>query len=145
MQKDEGDRRELNKAFIRAYFKAYDSGDANALWSFLAPNHAYYPPGGSEPMDLTGRKHDEMFFFNAFSNIRTTVEDQIAEGDRVASRVKMYADHTGEYQSVPSTGTRTKFVFIDICRIEDGRIVEEWAEFDMGSILQQLRQKPPIA
>lgn len=96
-------------------------------------------------MDLTGRKHDEMFFFHAFSNVRTTVEDQIAEGDSVASRVKMYADHTGEYQSIPPTGARTKFVFIDISRIEEGRIVEEWAEFDMGSILRQLRQKPPIA
>lgn len=96
-------------------------------------------------MDSTGRKHDEMFFFYAFSNIRTTVEDQIAEGDRVASRVKMYADHTGEYQSIPSTGARTKFAFIDISRIEEGRIVEEWAEFDMGSILRQLRQKPHTA
>ena len=90
-------------------------------------------------MDLTGRKHDEMFFFDAFSNTRTTVEDQIAEGDRVASRVRMYADHTGEYQSIPPTGKRTKFVFIDICRIEKGRIVEEWTEFDMASILRQLR------
>ena len=96
-------------------------------------------------MDLTGRKHDERFFFRAFSNIHTTVEDQVAEGDRVASRVTMYADHTGEYQSILPTGARTKFVFIDICCIAEGRIVEEWTEFDMRSILQQLQQRRPTA
>jgi predicted ester cyclase len=139
LRKDEENQRERNRALMRAYFHAYDSGDRNAVWLFLDPKHTYYPPGGSEPMDLAGRMHDEMFFFRAFSNIRTTVEDQIAEGDKVASRVTMSADHTGEYQSIPPTGTRTKFVFIDISRICKGRIVEEWAEFDMGSILQQLR------
>ena len=141
---DEENRREQNKAIARAYFHAYDSGDKDAVWAFLDSKHTYYPPGGSEPMDLAGRKHDEMFFFRAFSNIRTTVEDQIAEGDRVACRVTMYADHIGEYQGIPPTGTRTKFVFIDISRIFEGRIVQEWAEFDMGSILQQLQHKPHI-
>jgi predicted ester cyclase len=138
-KENEENLEEENKVLIRAYFHAYDLGDVNAIWSFLDSQHKYYPPAGSEPMELAARKHDEMFFFRAFSNIRTTVEDQIAEGDRVASRVTMYADHTGEYQSIPPTGKRAKFVFIDICRISKGRIIDEWAEFDMGSILQQLR------
>lgn len=53
----------------------------------------------------------------------------------------MVADHTGEYQRIPPAGTRTKITFIDIARVESGKIVEEWTEFDMMSILQQLRKK----
>jgi predicted ester cyclase len=111
------------------------------VWKFLDAKHVYYPPGGSEPMDLEGRKRDELFFFEAFSNIHTTVNDQVAEADNVASRVTMLADHTGEYQKIPPTGNRVQFVFIDISRVVSGKIVEEWAEFDMMSILQQLKPK----
>lgn len=89
-------------------------------------------------MDLLARKKDEAFFFKAFSRIRTIVEDQIGEGDKVVSRVTMEADHTGEYQRIPPTGRRVTITFIDIARISSGKIVEEWTEFDMTSILQQL-------
>ncbi len=143
MREDEGGQLEANKILMRRYFRAYDSGDPKTVWSFLHPEHRYYPPGGSEAMDLAGRKRDETYFFTAFSNIHTTVEDMIAEKDDVASRVTMHADHTGKYQNIPATGARTKFVFIDISRLAEGRIIEEWAEFDMGSIVQQLQQEKP--
>jgi predicted ester cyclase len=51
--------------------------------------------------------------------------------------VTMVADHTGEYPRIPPTGTRTKITFIDIARVKSGKIVEEWTEFDMMSVLQQ--------
>jgi len=53
----------------------------------------------------------------------------------------MEADHTGEYHKIPPTGRRTRITFIDIARVASGRIVEEWTEFDMMSILQQLMPK----
>ena len=89
-------------------------------------------------MDFTQRKSDDAVFFKAFSNIHTTVEDQIAEGDKVASRVTMEVDHTGEYQKIPPTGRRIRISFIDIGRVASGMIIEEWTEFDMLSILRQL-------
>lgn len=134
------DEIERNKALIKAYFSAYDTGDPKAVWKFVDAHHVYHSPGGGEPMDAVGRKNDEVIFFKAFSRIRTIVEDQIAEGDKVVSRVTMEADHTGEYQGIPPTGNRTRFVFIDIARLESGTILEEWAEFDMMSILQQLKR-----
>jgi len=135
---DEG---EQNKALIQRYFSAYDTGDMNAVLRFVDANHVYHPPGGGEPLDFTARKGDEAVFFKAFSKIHTIIEDQIAEGDKVVSRVTMEADHTGEYQKIPPTGRRTRITFIDIARVASGRIVEEWSEFDMMSILQQLRPK----
>jgi predicted ester cyclase len=141
LHKGVDDETKQNKALIQRYFSAYDTGDMNAVLRFVDANHVYHPPGGGEPLDLTARKGDEAVFFKAFSKIHTIIEDQIAEGDKVVSRVTMEADHTGEYQKIPATGRRTRITFIDIARVASGRIVEEWSEFDMMSILQQLRPK----
>lgn len=81
----------------------------------------------------------EAFFFAAFSDIEVTVDDQIAEGDRVASRVSMRCTHSGEYQGIPPAGARVVITYLDIARVRDGKVVEEWAEFDLLGILRQLR------
>jgi ketosteroid isomerase-like protein len=49
LRKGADDEREQNKALIRRYFSAYDTGDANAVLGFVDPNHVYHPPGGGEP------------------------------------------------------------------------------------------------
>jgi predicted ester cyclase len=129
-----------NKALIRRYFSAYDTGDPDVVLKFVDAKHVYHPPGGGQPLDFTGRKEDEAVFFKAFSGIHTIVEDQIAEEDKVVSRVTMEADHTGEYQHIPPSARRARITFIHIARVASGKIVEEWTEFGMISILQQLRQ-----
>jgi predicted ester cyclase len=145
LRKEPDDRKEENKALIQRYFNAYQTGDMNAVLRFVGANHVYHPPGGGDPMDLAARRSDEAVFFKAFSKISTIIEDQIAEGDKVATRVTMEADHTGEYQKIPPTGRRTRITFIDIARVASGSIVEEWSEFDMMSILQQLRPKSGVS
>ena len=130
---------ETKKSLIRRYFRAYGAGGQNAVNEFLHPKHKYYPPGESDAMSLEERVRDESVFFKAFSNIRTTVQDQVAEGRKVVSRVKMVADHTGEYQNFAPTGRPVTFAFIDFSTISSGKIIEEWAEFDMMSVLGQLR------
>jgi predicted ester cyclase len=55
--------------------------------------------------------------------------------------VTMEVDHTGEYQKIPPSLRRVRISFIDIACIASGGIVEKWTEFDMMSILQQLRPK----
>jgi len=133
------DQRKKNKALIRRYFSAYDKGNIDAVFRFVDPRHVYHPPGGGEHLDLPGRKEDEAVFFRAFSGIHTTIQDQIAEEDKVVSRVTMETNHTGKYQKIPPTGRRARITFIDISPIRRGKIVEEWTEFDMMSILQQLK------
>jgi predicted ester cyclase len=94
-------------------------------------------------MNFDERKRDEMMFFSAFSNIQAVVEDQIAERDKVASRITMYCTHTGMYQGIPATGKRIAITHIDIALMKAGKIVEEWVEFDMTNILQQIRHSQP--
>jgi predicted ester cyclase len=128
---------ELNKTVVRRYFEAYDTGDINAVMQFIDPNHVHHP-GRGESLNFDARRLDDLVFFSAFSNIKTILEDQIAEGDKVASRVTMHCTHTGEYQGIPATGKRIAITFIDIALVKAGKIVEEWVEFDMMNILQQI-------
>jgi predicted ester cyclase len=130
---------ELNKAVVCRYFEAYGTGDIEAVMEFIDPHYVLHPGGGGEPMNSFMRKRDEQVFFKAFSNIEAIVEDQIAEGDKVASRITMYCTHTGEYQSVPATGKRITIPYIDITLIKAGKIVEEWVEYDTMNILRQIR------
>jgi predicted ester cyclase len=128
---------EPSKTVARRYFKAYETGDLDAVMEFITPNYVLHP-GGGEPLNFDERKRDETMFFSAFSSIQAVVEDQIAEGDKVVSRITMYCTHTGEYQGIPATGKRIAITYIDITLIKAGKIVEEWVEFDMMSILQQI-------
>jgi len=128
---------EPNKAVARRYFKAYETGDIEAVMEFIDPHYVLHP-GGGKPLNYDARKRDEMVFFSAFSDIQAVVEDQIAEGDKVVSRITMYCTHTGEYQGISATGKRIAITYIDIALIKAGKIVEEWVEFDMMNILHQI-------
>lgn len=67
-----------------------------------------------------------------------TVEDLIAEGDKVAARVTTRGTHTGELMGLPPTGRRVEWSGISMTRHADGRIAEQWGEFDALGLLQQL-------
>jgi steroid delta-isomerase-like uncharacterized protein len=133
----------INKRLALRYFEAYKTGDIEAVMRFLDPHHVLHPGAGGEPQSLDERKRDEMVFFAAFSNIDVIVEDQIAEGDKVVSRITMNCTHTSEYQGIPATGKQVKIPYIDIARIKAGKILEEWVEFDMMNILRQIRASKP--
>ena len=133
---------ETPKAVVRRYFEAYNTQRPDAVMAFVNRDHVYHPPGGGEPMDRRARQADEAPFFAAFTDIEAVVEDQIAEGDRVASLVTMRCTHTGPYGGLPPSGRRIAITFIDISSIRDGKILEEWDEFDMRSILRQLGAGP---
>jgi len=130
---------EVNKALARRYFKAYGTGDIDAVMEFTGPNYVLHPGGAAESMNSEERRRDETVFFSAFSNIQAIVEDQIAEGAKVANRITMHCMHTGEYQRIPASGKRITITYIDIVLVKSGKIVEEWVEFDLMSILRQIK------
>jgi predicted ester cyclase len=130
---------ENQKSVIRRYIKSYETGNLDNIKAFLHPSHVYYPPGGGKPMNLEERMDDEIFFFKAFSDIKTSIEDIIAEGDKVACRIAMHCTHAGEYHGIKATNKRIAISYTDITHLKDGRILKEWAEFDMMSIYNQLQ------
>jgi predicted ester cyclase len=128
-----------NRLLVKQYIKAYESGEQKNINAFLHPSYMYYPPGGGEPLALAARIRDEAFFFSAFSNIKIAVEDTVSEDDKVACRITMKCTYTGSYQGIAATNRRITINYMEIFQFKDGKIVGEWAEFDMFSILNQLK------
>ncbi len=132
---------ETPKTVVRRYFEAYNTQRPDAVMAFVHRDHVYHPPGVADPMDRQARQADEAPFFAAFSDIESVIEDQIAEGNRVATRVSMRCTHTGPYGGIAPTGRRITIPFIDISTVRDGKIFEEWAEFDTRGLLRQLEAR----
>ena len=75
---------------------------------------------------------------SAFTDLRLTVDDQIAEGDKVVTRWTMTGTHTGEFEGVASTGKQVTFTGIFIHRIEGGKLAERWTAASALGVQQQL-------
>jgi steroid delta-isomerase-like uncharacterized protein len=97
---------------------------------------------GDELHGPEGIKQYYTMLHTAFPDIHFTIEDQIAEGDRVVTRWTAQATHKGEYQGVPPTGKRFKLAGVDIDRIVNGKVVECWPIEDQLGLLQQLGVVP---
>jgi steroid delta-isomerase-like uncharacterized protein len=98
-------------------------------------NHALPPtlPPGRE-----GEKAFVGMFLAAFPDARITIEDILTDGDKVASRVQFSGSHTGDFMGLAPTGKPFSVVGMNIFRVRDGQIVENWSHFDMAGLMQQL-------
>jgi steroid delta-isomerase-like uncharacterized protein len=128
-----------NKAASRAVFEAFGSGDVDGLNDIVAADavdHDPYNPHASE--GLEGLKKSIAMYREAFPDLRMTVEDQIAEGDKVVTRWTATGTHEGELMGAAATGKSTTVTGIGIDRFEDGMIVEAWLNWDTLAMFQQL-------
>ena len=82
-------------------------------------------------------------FKEAFPDLNLTVEDSIASGDKVVHRWSMTGTNEGALMGIPPTGKQLTWTGITIVRMEDGMIVERWANVDILAILQQMGVVPP--
>ncbi|MCK9169502.1 MAG: ester cyclase [Treponema sp.] len=130
---------QLLETICRAYIASYETGQQDKIAAFLHPAHMYYPPGGGSPMTREERIDDEHFFFSAFTDIKAAVADIIIQDDKAAVRIIMTCTHTGEFHGVKATGRRITIPYMELIRFEGGLIKDEWAEFDMSTIITQLQ------
>jgi steroid delta-isomerase-like uncharacterized protein len=98
---------------------------------------------GMPPLDAQGHRYYAMAMQTAFPDLERTIEDLFAaEGDKVVLRWTARGTHEGDFNGLPPTGVTATSSGITIFRVEDGRIVEEWAESDMLGLLQQVGAIP---
>ncbi len=133
---------EENKALARRYLDAIDRQDLAALDQVLSPDYRYHLPGSPEPLDRERHRQFLTTFYAACPDLSHTVEDMIAEGDRVATRATDRGTQRGELMGIPPTGKQFTITGINIVRVAGGRIVEEWVVFDQLGMLQQLGIMP---
>jgi steroid delta-isomerase-like uncharacterized protein len=136
---------EQNKALVR---RSYESADKNDLKTFseqLAPDIAVHLPGMPGPLNREALIQMMNVMFSGLTQRQHVFEDQIAEGDKVATRLTLHAVHTGEFQGMPATGKQIVMAQTTIHRIWNGKIVEVWVSSDDVGMMQQLGLMPSQA
>ncbi len=116
----------------------FSQGDLAVADEILAPDLIHHTPEthveGSE-----GAKQFVLALRRAFPDLSATVEDQIAEGDKLVQRIRWSGTHEGEFFGVPPTGKRVTAELMEIHRFgSDGKITEHWSSMDQLGLLQQL-------
>ena len=134
---------ELNKAVIGRFVEEVQNGKDFAVYDEL--NDPEFVNLSSPPGIPPNREGGKIFlsaFLNAFPDSRFTIDDMIAEGDRVATKKTFTGTHTADFGEIPATGRRVTLQYVDIMRLRNGRIVEHWLSMDQLSFLQQLGVAP---
>jgi len=129
---------EENKALIRRFVAAADRLDFEEAERCLSPDVGVHMPGMPQPLDFATFFGFGQAWHSAFPDEQTTFEDQIAEGDKVVSRMTSRATHAGEFQGIEPTGKRITVTGIWIDRVAAGKIAERWGQVDMLGVMQQL-------
>jgi steroid delta-isomerase-like uncharacterized protein len=130
---------EENKAIARRFFDLVNDRNLDGLTEIIAPDAVDHDP--QNPLPGTGPEVAQQVmagYIQAFPDLRITVDDQIAEGDRVATRWTGTGTHQGDLMGIPGSGKHSTVTGISIDRIENGKIVESWTNWDTLGMLQQL-------
>lgn len=132
-----------NKELSRRFTELFSTGDEALADEVLAPDVVFHGTTGDGEL----RGIDEMKAFvaqyrRAFPDARSTVEDQLADGDKVVTRWRARGTHRGELGPMPATGREFEMDGVTIERIADGRIAEVWVARDELGLLRQLGVAP---
>lgn len=138
---------EANKTISRRIIEeAFNEGRLEVVDELIAATFVNHDP--SVTGDLGGPEGTKQLieqYRAAYPDLRVTVEDQLAEGDRVATRWTARGTHQGELLGIPATGKETTVTGLTIDRIENGKIIESWNNWDTLGMLQQLGVVPALA
>ncbi len=132
---------EDNKALVRRWYE--DFNQRNLEYELFISDFVYHTPS----MTLRGLDEFKQFlshYLTAFPDARFTVEDEIAEGELVASRATLHGTHQGEFMGIQPTGKQVTSTGIALDRIVGGKFVEGWLEADNLGMLQQLGVIPAL-
>ena len=136
---------EENKAVLRRVAEEiFNKGDLAVVDEVIAPNYVYHGSGGQEYKSPEGFKQIVTMFRTAFPDLHMTVEDMVAEGDKVAQRITIRGTHKGELMGIAPTGKQVTDTGIIIVRFAGGKEVEAWGITDLLGMMQQMGVAPPM-
>jgi len=136
---------EENKAGTRqGVEELWNQGKMELVDELWAPDFVNHDPTNPEVRDREGFKQWVIVARTAFPDLNVTIDDMIAEGDKVATRWTVRGTQKGEFGKIPATGKQVTFTGITISRIVDGKTVETWWSGDDLGMLQQLGVIPPM-
>jgi steroid delta-isomerase-like uncharacterized protein len=132
-----------NKTIVRRFVEEFQNGgNESAAEELLAADFVDHSPFPGVAPDREGVKRLFAALRQAFPDLRAKIHDQLAEKDRVATRKTFRGTHRGEFLGIAPTGRSVSFDVIDVVRIADGRIAEQWNVVDLMGLLQQIGPQP---
>ena len=135
---------EENKAVLRRNEEVFNKGDLAVADETIAPNYVYHGSVGQEVKGLEGFKQYVTTLITAFPDLRLTIDDMVAEGDKVAMRLTARGTHKGDFMGIAPTGKHVTITGIVIQRIVGNKVVEGWLVNDQLGMLQQMGVVPPV-
>jgi len=133
---------EENKKIARRMFEEGEGqGNLAVIDELIANDFVNHTPFG----EMHGQEPARQFILmlrRGFPDLQVTVEDQLAEGDRVATRWTARGTHQGEFQGVPPTGNPMEISGIAVARLANGKVIEQWGNPDLLTMMQQIGAIP---
>jgi steroid delta-isomerase-like uncharacterized protein len=133
---------EENKALVRRWFEeVWNNGRTDAIDEMFDQNGIAHGLSDDPSNPIKGPSQFRPFhslFRNAFPNMMIVIEDMVAEGDRVAARCSVRAKHEGDFMGRAATQGPVEFTGMTIVRIDNGKIVEAWNNFDFTTLHKQV-------
>ena len=129
---------EENKVLVRRILSEFTTGNLEVVDELFAEDFINHSPGRGMTPDRKGLKQYQITMHTAAPDMQTTIEDMIAEGDKVVVRMTVSGTHKGDYGAIPATGKRVEVPAIGILRIARGKVIERWAIADELTLLQQI-------
>jgi predicted ester cyclase len=129
---------EQNKAIIRRLFlQSVNQGNLAVADELVSPRYTFHNP--TQPLHgPEGWKAFVTMVRTGFPDFEMTIEDLLAEGDKVVVRMTGRGTHLGEFQGIAPTGRPVSGSGITICRLADGQVVDEWENYDELGVMQQI-------
>ncbi|GHG54289.1 ester cyclase [Streptomyces griseocarneus] len=136
---------EENKKLVRRFYEEIDKGNVDALDELVAEDYLDHspPPFPGFASGLEGLRQVFRLFWEATPGTHE-IQDQVAEGDKVVTRLLCRGVHEGDLPGIPATGHQLEMTATVIHRIENGKLAEKWSDKDLLSFLQQLDVVPPL-
>jgi steroid delta-isomerase-like uncharacterized protein len=127
------------KVILQRFFtELFNQAKLSVADELVAANYLNH---NAAPGETSGREGLKQFVTNlhgAWADLTFTVEDQVAEGDKVTTRFTITGTHQGEFVGIPATGKPIRVQAINIHRVANGQIQEGWLEWDTLGMMQQL-------
>jgi steroid delta-isomerase-like uncharacterized protein len=134
---------EQNKALVRQLIEeVFNRGNISLVDEIMPPDYVDHEGVPGYPPTREGFKQSIPMLRSGIPDFNATIDDVVAEGDRVVIRMTFRGTQTGEFMGMPPTGKSISVGVIDIFRIAGGKIVEHWGQMDSMGMMQQLGAMP---
>ena len=129
---------EQNKELFIRWMEEDGKGNYEIWEELCSPDYIYHISSTGKPISLEEHLQMWKMFRKTFPDIKSTIEDILAKGDKVISRKLLRGTHTMEFMGLQPTGKEFEYSAIEIIRFSNGKVVEGWGEGDMLGFYQQL-------